>query len=71
MNEILERENMRLRERLQAFESRQRLAAQALDGIRESLIHVLMTLPIVEATPILGRLDHIIMLLSGEEEVSR
>jgi hypothetical protein len=71
VNEILLRENTRLREKLQACESRQRMAARALDGARESLVHVLMSAPIVDAAPVLARLDRIITLLSGEDEVRR
>ncbi len=60
MNEVLQRENIRLRDRLQACESRQRQAA------RESLVHILMAMPIIDAAPVLARLDQIITLLNWE-----
>jgi hypothetical protein len=60
----------RLRERLQAWESRTRLALQAIDAYADFLAQLMLALPIHDAAEVLSRLDRIRTVLS-DEEVSR
>jgi hypothetical protein len=56
-----------LRDRLQASESRVRLAIQALDAYVAYLAKLMLALPIHDAAEVLSRLDRIRTLLSDEE----
>jgi hypothetical protein len=56
-----------LRNRLQACESRVRLAIQALDAYAAYLRQLMLALPIHDAAEVLSRLDRIRTLLSDEE----
>jgi hypothetical protein len=60
----------RLRERLQACESRTRLALQAIDAYATLLAQLMLALPIHDAAEVLTRLDAICTVLS-DGEVSR
>jgi hypothetical protein len=57
----------RLWERLQACESRTRLALQAIDAYATFLAQLMLALPIHDADEVLSRLDHIRTVLSDGE----
>ncbi len=67
-NEILERENRRLRGQLQTAESRGRLALEALASFQERLLQVARhVISVAELAELVARLESIQQLLSGGE----
>ena len=60
-------ENTTLRTRLQACESRARLAIQALDSYQVRFVQLALPIAIVDASELIARIDAICGLLSGGE----
>jgi hypothetical protein len=67
MNEVLARENQRLRSMLQTAESRMRTAAVAVESFQEHLLQVAEDLQARDVEVLMRRLDAILKLLRGRE----
>jgi hypothetical protein len=63
----LEQRLTELRERLQTCESRIRLAQQALQGLRQRIMTLAITVPISEMAEVLEQLARIENVLAGRE----